>query len=90
MNIYIGNLSPDVSDQELEDLFALHGKVRTTKIVRDMFTQQSKGMGFIEMMNNTEATTAIKELNLHDLKGKKIIVNEARPQRNDRRGGKRR
>lgn len=90
MNIYVGNLAPDVSDQELEDLFAKHGKVRTTKIVRDMFTQESKGMGFVEMMSKVEATAAMKELNLYDLKGKKLIVNEARPQRNNRKGGRRR
>ena len=77
------------SDQELEDAFAKHGKVRTTKIIRDMFTQQSKGFGFVEMNDKNEANSAIKELNTAELKGKKIVVNEARPQR-DRRGGRRR
>ena len=89
MNIYVGNLSPDVSDQELEDAFAKYGKVKSTKIIRDLFSQQSKGFGFIEMLNNNEASDAIKELNTSELKGKRIIVNEARPQR-DRRGGRRR
>lgn len=89
MNIFVGNLAPDVSDQELEDAFAKHGKVRTTKIIRDMFTQQSKGFGFVEMNDKNEANSAIKELNTAELKGKRIVVNEARPQR-DKRGGRRR
>ncbi|MEN8192835.1 MAG: RNA-binding protein [Bacteroidota bacterium] len=89
MNIYVGNLSADLSDQELEDAFAKYGKVKTTKIIRDIFTQQSKGFGFVEMMNNTEANSAMQELNTSELKGKRIIVNEARPQRDKRRGGRR-
>lgn len=89
MNIYVGNLSPEVSDQDLEDAFAKYGKVKNCKVIRDMFSQQSKGFGFLEMMNNTEAASAMKELNTSELKGKMIVVNEARPQR-DRRGGSRR
>ena len=89
MNIYVGNLSTDLSDQELEDVFAKYGKVKSTKIIRDMFTQQSKGFGFVEMMNNTEANSAMKELNTSELKGTRLIVNEARPQRDKRRGGRR-
>ena len=89
MNIFVGNLAPDVSDQELEDAFAKFGKVKTTKIIRDLFSQQSKGFGFVEMMNNTEAASAMQELNTSELKGKRIIVNEARPPR-DKKGGRRR
>lgn len=89
MNIYVGNLSANLSDQELEEAFAEYGKVKTTKIIRDIFTQESKGFGFIEMMNNTEANSAMKELNTSELKGTRIIVNEARPQRDSRRGGRR-
>mgnify|MGYP002633858066 CR=1 FL=1 len=89
MNIYVGNLSFDLSDQELEDAFAKYGKVKSTKIIRDMFTQDSKGFGFVEMMGNAEATNAMKELNASELKGKVITVNEARPQREKRRGGRR-
>ena len=89
MNIYVGNLSTDLSDQELEDAFAKYGKIKSTKIIRDIFTQQSKGFGFVEMMNNTEANTAMKELNTSELKGTRIIVNEAKPQRDKRRGGRR-
>jgi RNA recognition motif-containing protein len=89
MNIYVGNLSTDLSDQELEDAFAKYGKVKSTKIIRDMFTQHSKGFGFVEMMNNTEANSAMKELNTSELKGTRLIVNEARPQRDKRRGSRR-
>ena len=89
MNIFVGNLSPDVSDQELEDAFAKYGKVRTAKIIRDLFTQKSKGFGFVEINDKNDAETAIKELNTSELKGKRIIVNESRPQR-ERRGGRRR
>ena len=90
MNIYVGNLSPEVSDQDLEDAFAKYGKVKNCKVIRDMFSQQSKGFGFLEMMNNTEAASAMKELNNSELKGKMIVVNEARPQRDRRGGGRRR
>ena len=89
MNIFVGNLSLDLSDQELEDAFTKYGKVKSTKIIRDIFTQDSKGFGFVEMMGKVEATSAIKELNASELKGKVITVNEARPQRDKRRGGRR-
>lgn len=88
MNIFVGNLANDVADQELTELFAKYGKVNEVKIIRDMFTQQSKGFGFIEMPSNSEAQAAMKELNTFELKGKKLTVNEARP-RNDRNSGKR-
>lgn len=90
MNIFVGNLSLDLSDKELEDAFGKHGKVKSAKVVRDIFSQESKGFGFVEMMNNVEAAAAIREMNTEELKGKRIVVNEARPQRNNRRGGKRR
>lgn len=85
MNIYVGNLASDTNDKDLEEVFSKYGKIKSIKIIRDMFSQQSKGFGFVEMMNNKEATTAIEELNVSELKGKRIIVNEARPQRDKRR-----
>jgi len=87
MNIYVGNLSKDVTDLELQDLFATCGNVRSVKIIRDLFSGESKGFGFIEMPGQAEAQKAINELNTKELKGKKIVVNEARPQRDDRRRG---
>jgi cold-inducible RNA-binding protein len=86
MNIFVGNLSKDVTDDDLQNLFAAIGNVSTVKIIRDMFSGESKGFGFIEMPKLTEAQKAISDLNTKELKGKKIVVNEARP-RNDKRGG---
>ncbi len=86
MNVFVGNLSRDVSDDELKELFANYGHVRSVKIIRDMFSQESKGFGFVDMPGVAEAQKAINELNTKDLKGKKISVSEARP-RNDRRSG---
>jgi len=88
MNIYVGNLAQDVKDDELKDLFSQHGKVDSVKIIRDMFTQTSKGFGFVEMPGRAQAQKALDELNTIEFKGKKLIVNEARPQR-ERRGGRR-
>jgi RNA recognition motif-containing protein len=89
MNIFVGNLAPDVKEEELKELFSKHGRVSSVKIIRDMFSQRSKGFGFIEMPGKAEAQKALDELNTFELKGKKLNVNEARPQR-DRRGGGRR
>lgn len=89
MNIFVGNLSNDVGEDDLMGLFSEFGQVREVKIIRDMFSQQSKGFGFVEMPGLAEAQKAINELNTKELKGKKIVVNEARPKRdsNSRRPG---
>lgn len=86
MNIYVGNIAQDVSEEELTNLFTEYGKVSSAKILRDMFTQESRGFGFVEMPSQAEAQKAIDELNTQELKGKKIVVNEAR-ERRERRGG---
>lgn len=90
MNIYVGNLVQDVKDEELKELFSQHGKVDSVKIIRDMFSQTSKGFGFVEMPGRAQAQKALDELNTFEFKGKKLIVNEARPQRERRAGGGRR
>ncbi|HLG33078.1 MAG TPA: hypothetical protein VI362_08535 [Ignavibacteriaceae bacterium] len=87
MNIYVGNLSQEVSEEDLNTLFAEYGKVSSTKVIRDMFSQESRGFGFVEMPGQAEAQKAIDELNTRELKGKKLIVNEARPKRDSRGGG---
>jgi RNA recognition motif-containing protein len=89
MNIYVGNLSPEVKEEDLTELFSQHGKVSSAKIIRDMFTQEARGFGFVEMPAQAEAMKAIETLNTFELKGKKIVVNEARPpkDRNSRGGG---
>ncbi|MHB1688274.1 MAG: RNA recognition motif domain-containing protein [Ignavibacteriaceae bacterium] len=87
MNIFVGNLSRDVTDDDLKELFANYGQVKSAKVIRDMFSQESKGFGFVEMPGLSEAQKAMDELNTKDLKGKKITVNEARPRDGERRGG---
>lgn len=87
MNIYVGNLAPQVSDQELENLFKEFGSIKSVKIIRDMFSGESKGFGFVEMKEKSAGEAAIKELNAKELGGKKIVVNEARPKTDSRRSG---
>jgi RNA recognition motif-containing protein len=89
MNIFVGNLASDVKEDELKTLFSKHGRVSTVKIISDMFSQASKGFGFIEMPGKAEAQKAMTELNTYEFKGKKLTVNEARPQREKGRGGRR-
>ncbi len=87
MNIFVGNLAKEVSEEDLQNLFAEHGTVKSAKVIKDMFTGESKGFGFVEMNDTAEAQKAMEALNTQDVKGKKITVNEARPKTNDRRGG---
>jgi RNA recognition motif-containing protein len=87
MNIYVGNLSKDVTDEDLQNLFSEYGEIKSVKVIRDLFSGESKGFGFIEMPGSTESQKAIDELNSRELKGKKIIVNEARPKTDRRSGG---
>ena len=78
MNIYVGNLSQQVTENDLRDAFESFGQVTDIKIIKDRFTSESKGFGFIEMPAKQEAESAIEDLNGTDLKGKTIKVNEAR------------
>ena len=87
MKIFVGNIAAQVSDQELEDLFKEFGDIQSVKIIRDMFTQASKGFGFVEMKEKSAAEEAIKELNTKEIGGKKLVVNEARPQMDSRKKG---
>jgi RNA recognition motif-containing protein len=79
MNIYVGNLSWNLKDQDLSNLFASHGEVVSAKIVTDKFTNRSKGFGFVEMANDAEALAAITALNGTEVDGRNIVVNESRP-----------
>ena len=83
MNIYVGSLSYDVTETELENLFSEFGSVSSAKIIADRETGRPKGFGFVEMPNEDEALNAIKSLNEKDVKGREIKVNQARP-REDR------
>ena len=77
MNIYVGNLSWGMSDQDLESLFAEHGSVTSAKIITDRMTNRSRGFGFVEMSDGAEA--AIAALNDSEIEGRKLVVNESRP-----------
>jgi len=77
MNIYVGNISWGMSDQDLENLFAEHGTVTSAKIITDKMTNRSRGFGFVEMSDGAEA--AIAALNEAEVDGRKLVVNESRP-----------
>ncbi len=79
MNIYVGNLSWSMTDQDLSALFEQYGSVSSAKILTDKFSGRSKGFGFVEMENADEAQAAISGLNDTDVQGRKIVVNEAQP-----------
>lgn len=79
MKIYVGNLSFEVTDQDLQESFAVYGQVASAMVVKDAYSGRSRGFGFVEMANDTEATAAINGLNGKELKGRTITVNQARP-----------
>jgi cold-inducible RNA-binding protein len=86
MKIYVGNLSFEASDQDLKDAFTAHGQVETATVVKDTFSGRSRGFGFVEMPNETEARAAISALNGKELKGRAVKVNEAISKSDGRRG----
>lgn len=87
MNIYVGNLPREATEDDLREAFEAFGQVTSAKIITDKFTGDSRGFGFVEMPNSSEAQAAISGLDGKDLKGRTLRVNEARPRRDDRRGG---
>ena len=89
MKIYIGNLAQNVQEEDLNTLFSQHGKVDSVKIIRDMYTKISKGFGFIEMLVKDEAQKALGVLNSYELKGKRLVVNEARAKKESGNNGRR-
>jgi RNA recognition motif-containing protein len=86
MNIYVGNLSFDVNEDDLRKAFEGFGQVKSINIITDKYNGMSKGFGFVEMSSQDEAQAAIAGLNGKELKGRAVNVNEARP-RTDNRGG---
>jgi RNA recognition motif-containing protein len=79
MNIYVGNLSYDATDVTIREAFESFGEVTSARVIKDKYTGQSRGFGFVEMSVQSQAQTAIKSLNGMELLGKPISVNEARP-----------
>jgi len=77
MNIYVGNISWGLNDQDLENVFAEHGTVTSAKIITDKMTGRSRGFGFVEMSDGAEA--AIEALNGTEVDGRELVVNESRP-----------
>ena len=88
MNIYVGNLSWTMTEQDLQDLFAPYGEVTSAKIVTDKFNNnRSKGFGFVEMTNDSEGQAAIDGLNGTEISGRSIVVNESQPKQGGAGGG---
>ena len=87
MNIYVGNLASEANDDDLRKAFESFGEVTSANVIKDKYTSNSKGFGFVEMPSKTEAQSAIEGLNGTDLKGKTLNVNEARPRTGGNRGG---
>jgi len=90
MNIYVGNLSREVTEEDLRQAFEAFGQVESATIIKDRFSGESRGFGFVEMPAKAEAQSAINGLNGKELKGRTLNVNEARPRTEGRRGGGRR
>jgi RNA recognition motif-containing protein len=86
MNIYVGNLSYEVTEEDLQNAFESFGQVESVKIIKDNYSGRSKGFGFIEMSNNADAQSAINGLKDKELKGRTLKVNTARPRNNNRSG----
>ncbi|MGA1796561.1 MAG: RNA recognition motif domain-containing protein [bacterium] len=87
MNIYVGNLSPDVTEEDLRQVFEPFGQIASVSVIKDKFSGESRGFGFIEMPSKNEAQAAITGVNGKELKGRQLNVNEARPRPEGRRGG---
>jgi RNA recognition motif-containing protein len=87
MNLYVGNLSYRLTEDELKQAFEEYGQVSSCTIIKDRATGESKGFGFLEMPERSEAETAMQNLNGRDLKGRKLNVNEARPRSESGGGG---
>lgn len=89
MNIFVGNLSPEVDESDLKQLFEASGQVKSVQIVKDLFSGVSKGFGFVEMPGKAHSMAAIAGLNGKEFKGQALKVNEARPKVGGGRGRRR-
>jgi len=87
VNIYVGNLSHETNEDSLREAFEAFGQVESVNIIKDRFSGESRGFGFVEMPSKQEAEKAIEEMNGKDLNGRAVNVNEARPKTDRRNGG---
>jgi len=87
MNIYVGNLSYDATEDDLRQAFEAFGQVASVAVIKDRYTGRSRGFGFVEMSVDDEARTAINDLNGKEIKGRSVTVNEARPRSEGGRSG---
>jgi RNA recognition motif-containing protein len=87
MNIYVGNLSFTTTEADLKEAFQAFGEVQTCNIIKDKFSGESRGFGFVEMPNRDEAEKAMSMLNGKDLKGRSLKINEAKPRTDRPRSG---
>jgi RNA recognition motif-containing protein len=85
--LYVGNLAYSITDSMLEQIFGAHGQVQSAQVIMDRDTGRSKGFGFVEMSSDQEAQAAIDALNLKEIEGRALTVNEARPKTEGGRGG---
>jgi RNA recognition motif-containing protein len=83
-SIYVGNLPHSTTEDELREVFSQHGEVSSVNVVKDRETGRSRGFAFVEMPNGNEAANAIQQLNLQEIGGRSITVDQARPKRSDR------
>lgn len=88
MNIYVGNLSPQVTEDDLRKAFEAFGQVESANIIKDRFSGESRGFGFVQMPSKQEAQNAIEQVNGSDLMGRTVNVNEARPRPDRQSGGR--
>lgn len=87
MNIYVGNLPKETTEEELNQAFAAFGVIKTAAVIKDKYTGENRGFGFVEMDNKTEAAAAIAGMNGKDFKGRPLTVSEARPKSENKGGG---
>ena len=87
MKLFVGNLSYDITEGDLQEAFKPFGEVASAAVITDRLSGRSRGFGFVEMPNKAEAQSAINDLNGKELKGRALVVNEARPRAEGQRGG---
>lgn len=87
MNIFVGNISRNVTEEDLREAFSAYGKISSVAILKDKFSGEPRGFGFVEMPTQSEAEAAIAGLNGKEIKGRALTVNEARPRTENRGGG---